>query len=313
MSTNLSAVRQAFYRDLSPRNEFYKRGLREGIIMAEEKPEKKEEKTTKVEAQATAPEKKSKKGLLVGCLVGCGVLLIIGVIVAAVLFGVIGSKANLKAYVNQSTEMYNTSQKWAELTNVTTLSEAKTNFGKIATSSDKYLNDLEKAKAPKEATKLESDLKEYFTLTKKVSTGFVAIYDWLEEIQNITKQFESAKAVDSSSPASFASSLRDFKTNLDKSIIKLDSMQVPQEVAKSHSSLKVALRNFSASLDKLITAADTKNRALIDSAEADMTSSLTNMGSTFSAETFDTLYKTESDRATQLEKDIQAELTKLSK
>lgn len=237
-----------------------------------------------------------------GCVLGC-----IGfILIAAFLFGVLVFKgANSVTYKNQAKKMFNASQKWGdEMKSVKTVTQGKTIFETIKIASEKNLETLEKSNPPSTEKTLDAALKEYYGITKKVATGFSAVFDWLSEIENISNEFKKISSLDASSPENFARSSRDFKANFDKSLLKIDSMTVPAEIAEKHNALEKYLHDFSDGLGKMITAADTKNQALMTSSRNDLTTALNNITLIFSVESFSELYKKDIERANELENEI---------
>lgn len=255
-----------------------------------------------VEAQTAPTEKKSHKKVILGCVFGClgfGLIIII-------LIGILAFKgASSVAYKTQAKKMFADSQKWSdEMKASKTVAQGETTFEMIRITSDKNLSTLNKTKVPASEKQLDSDLKEYYGMTEKVATGFSAIFDWLAEIEKISNDFKKITVLDVSSPENFAKTAREFKTSVDQSIIKIDSMQTPPELAEKHSALKTYMRNFSDGLGKMIMAADTKNQALMTSSRNDLNTALQNIVSVFSVESFNDIYKKDIERATQLESEI---------
>jgi len=278
----------------------------------EEKDEVKSEEPKAVETPApTGTAKKSSTGkkLLIGCGIGCGTLLIMVIIVTILIVAFAGSQVKLKDYVSQSTEMYNGSQKMLESASTENIVETKNNFVKIQTNSEQNLKELNETKVPDQAKQLKADMIEYFTITKKMAGGFVAVYDLLDKVDRVAKSFQGV-TIDNSSFEAQANSLRSLKKTLDPIVIEVDSMTVPQEVATNHSTLKMYYRNFSTALDKAILGSDTKNSAVVVAAKADMTTALDGLGNAFN---LDNLYKAETARATTLEKSIQDQINNLNK
>ena len=276
--------------------------------------EKKAKVAEKDNASTGAPKEATKKsntgkGLLIGCGIGCGALIIIMFLVIILIVVFTGSQVKLKDYVSQSTEMYNSSQKMLETASTANIVETKNNFVKIQSNSEANLEKLEKTKAPDQAEQLRSEMIEYFTITKKVAGGFVAVYGLLDKVDRVAKSFQGV-TIDNSSYEAQASSLRSLKKILDPIVIEVDSMTVPQEVATNQSTLKMYYKNFSTALDKAILGSDTKNGAVVLAAKADMATALEGLGNAFN---LDNLYKVEITRATALEKSIQDQVNKLNK
>lgn len=254
------------------------------------------------ETPTASPEKKSKKGLILGCVFGClGFGLITAIIIGILVF----RGASSVSYKSQAKKMFADSQKWSdEMKASKTVAQGKTTFESIRITSEKNLETLNKSKPPASEKKLDADLKEYYTITDKVATGYSSIFDMLAEIENISNEFKRVSAVDITSPDHLARTAREFKTSFDKSMIKIDAMQVPPELAEKHSALKTYFRNFSDGLGKMITAAETRNPSLITSSKNDLITAMNNIVSVFSVASFDDLYKKDIDRATQLESEI---------
>jgi len=254
------------------------------------------------ETPTASPEKKSKKGLILGCVFGClGFGLIIAIIIGILVF----KGASSVSYKSQAKKMFADSQKWSdEMKASKTVAQGKTTFEMVRITSDKNLDTLNKTKTPTSEKQLDADLKEYYGITEKIATGYSTVFDWLAEIEKLSKEYEKIKSLDTSTPDNFAKSAREFKTSFDQSVIKLDSMTVPPELAEKHSALKLYLRNFSEGLGKLITAADTRSKVLVESSRTDLTTSLQNVALVFSQSSFDDIYKKDVERATQLESEI---------
>ena len=263
------------------------------------------------EPTINTPEKKSNTGkkVLIGCGIGCGAIFFIFVILIVLIFVIGGSQVKLKDYVNSSTEMYNATQKSLENVSTESITETKANFKKLETQSEDNISELEKTKTPSEAKQLKADLIEYYTITKKMSAGYISVYDLLDKIDRVATGFNGV-TIDNSSFEAQASSLRALKKTLDPIVIEVDSMSVPSEVSTNHNTLKMYYKNFSTALDKAILGSDTKDSAVVTAAKVDMTTAMDGLQTAF---TIDTLYKTEIERATTLEKDIQAQITELSK
>ena len=246
---------------------------------------------------------------MTGCGIGCGVILILFIALIVLILVVGGSQVKLKDYVNSSTEMYNDTQKSLENVSTDSITETKANFKKLESQSENNINELEKTKAPSEAKQLKAELIEYYAITKKMSAGYISVYDLLDKIDRVATGFNGV-TIDNSSFEAQATSLRALKKTLDPIVIEVDSMSVPSEVSTNHNTLKMYYKNFSTALDKAILGSDTKNSAVVTAAKADMTTAMEGLQTAFNIET---LYKTEIERATVLEKEIQAQITKLSK
>ena len=264
------------------------------------------EKTTPIES---VKKPNSGKKVLIGCSIGCGVFLIIGIILTVLIVALAGSQIKLEDYVTQSTEMYNNSQKMLETVTTENIVETKNNFSKVGSNSETNLQELQDTKPPSEAKQLNADLLEYFTITKKMAAGLVAVYDLLDKVDKVAQSFKNV-TIDNSSFEAQASSLRALKATLDPIVIEVDAMTVPSEVATNQSTLKMYYRNFSTALDKAILGSDTKNPAVVTAAKTDMTTALDGLKKAFDIEN---LYNTEITRATALEKEIQKQLNDLSK
>jgi len=273
-----------------------------------EEPKVEEPKATEAPTP-TAPVKKSNTGkkVLIGCGIGCGVFFVIFVFFIILLFVIGESQVKLNDYVKNTTEMYNATQKSLETVSTESIPGTKANFIKLQKQTESNLKELQDTKVPSEAKQLKADLIEYYTITKKMAGGFVAVYDLLDKVDRVAKAF-SGVTIDNSSFEAQANSLRSLKKTLDPIVIEVDSMTVPQEVATNHSSLKMYYRNFSTALDKAILGSDTKNSAVVVAAKADMTTALDGLGNAFN---LDNLYKTETARASTLEKSIQDQINKL--
>lgn len=254
--------------------------------------------------------KKSNKGWLVGCGIGCVVLLIVGIILIVLVFGWAGKKMDMGTYLNKSTGMFNTAQDEMTASSKTTdMAQKKAEFEKLKASSAADLKELDKTKPPQAAEQLNSSLKEYFNLTGKISTGLVAVFDLLAKVDKVASEFKKIN-IDNSSYENQASSLRSLKNVLDPVVIEIDSMSVPSEIATTHNSIKTYYKNLSTGLDKAILGSDTKDGAVVSAAKTDMQTALDGISGAFNLES---LYKTEIDRATALEKEISGLIGSLSK
>ena len=259
--------------------------------------------------KAAATGKKSNKWIL-GCGIGCGVLLILGIIIAILVFGWAGKKMDMTTYLKTAANMFTAAQDEMTASSKTTdMAQKKADFEKLKTTSGTNLKELDKTKPPKGTEQLNSDLKEYFTLTGKLSTGLVSVFNILEKVTKVSDEFKKIN-IDNSSYEAQANSLRSLKGVLDPIVIEIDSMTVPTEIATTHNSIKTYYKNFSTGLDKAILGSDTKDGTVVSAAKKDMETALDGIRNAFKIES---LYKTETDRATALEKEISTLVGSLSK
>jgi len=262
------------------------------------------------EAKTENSKKKSNKGWLIGCGIGCGVLLIATIIIIVMVFGWAGKKMSMNTYLTTTTDMFsNVQTEMTDSNKSTDLAQKKADFEKLKATSESNIAELKKIKVPKGAEELNKNLSEYFTLTGKLSKGFVSIFDLLDKVTKISNEFKNIK-IDNSSYESQATSLRSLKGSLDPIVIEIESMKVPTEIASTHNSIKTYYKNLSTGLDKAILGSDTKDGSVVSAAKVDMQNALDGITKALNLES---LYKTEIARATALEKSIPAQIKTLSK
>lgn len=243
---------------------------------------------------------------------------IIIVVIVVIALGISGyglyNGSQIKSYAEKGEKMENQAKEWKKLFDDTgNAGESKDAFEKIKSDSEKNLTELEKTKAPTRAKELESNLKEYFTLSKKVAGELVSVADWATEIEKIGNDLSKMDTFDSSSTQAMASSMKKAKDELDKSIKKLKSMDVPKGLEEQHKAMQEYLEEISDVFGKMATALENEDY-----------NTMSSLGTTFENkfsqskiedfqpdEALSDLFKTDVDKINELEKKIDEQVKNL--
>lgn len=229
-------------------------------------------------AEAPAPEPvatnvKKKGGALKIILI---VLLAIVVIAAAVLGYGFYNGSRVKAYAKDGQKMMDGTKEWeksiANLDFEKDLAEIKIKVAQVKTDSAKNLAVLNAKSAPKKAKDLDTNLKEYFTLSEKLAGQAGDLIDWAAEVQNVTKSLESLSSVDSTSTTAMITSMEKARADMQTSLNKLKAMTPPASVKDQHAALISMMEDLIKLYDKMIAALKTGDLAALMTVESDASS-----------------------------------------
>lgn len=302
-----------FHRDLSRRKEFSKPAAMRGKNMAKEKLEETKENTSAVDAQpestspVTTPAKKS--GGLKIVLIVTGAILVLGL-------GVVGygfyNGNQIKKYATNNETMYNQTKKWDKsITDAKDAQEMKTRIEKVKSDSEKFLAAVEKTPAPAKEAQLKSNLREFYTLSKKLAGEMSDVVDWAIEIENVSKDMAGLATLDTSSVDAMITSLEKAKVDINQSLAKLDKMKVPTSIATQHAAMKDAFRQLIAIYDRIIVALrnnDLNALSTISSETSSVSSAFNDVEDT--DKTIEKTYKADVDRLDSLDLLITADIEK---
>jgi uncharacterized protein HemX len=273
------------------------------------KEEAKEVEAVQPEA-APAPAAEPKKG---------GALKVVGIVAAAVVvlgIAVAGygfwNGSQIKKYAKDSETMYAVTNDWDKAFDETDTAKIKTNVDEIIKDSDSALTELNKKSAPGKAKQLQKDLKEYFTISKKVATDAKAIVDWLVEIEVVTKQFSDMSSLDTSSPEAMATAVDKAKSDIDASVVKLNSMSVPDSIKTQHESFVKMLKSLSTMYGKLATALRANDLGALSAISSEFTTAASGFDSFDNTEnTITKAWEKDKDRMDALDKSIKDAISSL--
>lgn len=243
--------------------------------------------------------------------------IILGVVV--VLAGVGGygywNGTQIKAYAEKSSKMM------AEFKDYTTkmdksddIKKAKDEFATLKASAEKNLSEVEKNAAPGKAKELQANMKEYFTLAKKLLGAAESIADWVSEFEKVFTGLEnlgSSSAFDISSPAGMVSSLQAAKAETDKALADMKKIETPQGLEKMQKAMEGMLEDISAMYGKMIVAAQAEDYNAMMNAASDFSSLSALSDPGLSENPFDGEYKADVDKTKELEKKIDDEINRL--
>lgn len=279
--------------------------------MAKEKVEETQAAVPVAEAQpepASAPVKKSHTGLKIAGI-SCGLILIL--VVGVVGYGAYNG-SRIKGYATANEAMYNQTKKWDKsITDAKDAQEMKTRIDKVKSDSEKFLAAVDVTPAPAKEAQLKINLKEFYTLSRKLAGEISDVVDWAIEIENVSKDMAGLTSLNSSSPEALTASLEQAKAKVDQGVIKLEKMDVPDSIKPQHTAMKDAFRQLSAMYGRIITAVQNNDMA-----------ALTNMGAESSSisgafndvedtsKTIEKAYKADVERLDALDALITADINK---
>lgn len=275
--------------------------------MAKKEVVKTEEAPAVETAPAEAPQKKGSGLKTVGIVVGA--IVFVGVLAGG--YGLYNGN-RVKTFAVESEKMYAVTNDWDKAFDEDDTDKIKDSVTAIKAESEKALLDLGKKSAPKKAKQLKSDLVEYFTISKKAATDAEAIVDWVAEIEKVTEDFSDMSALNTSTPEAMATSVDKAKTDIDASIVKMKSMDVPTSLKTQHAAFVKMLENMSAMYGRLSVALKANDLNALTSISNDFTTSMSALDSVESPEeTMGKAWEEDGDRMEELDKSIESEITEL--
>jgi len=219
----------------------------------------------------------------------------------------------IKSYAEKSEKMSKQIKEWGKITDkAESVEEGKTAINKIKSESEVNLQELNKTKAPAKAKELESNLKEYFTLSKDLAGEMEAAVGWVEDIEKIGEDLSKIFSTDSSSPESLVTSLKNAKKEVDDSLKKMKSMEAPKGLEEQNKIMKEILEGLSELLGKSITAVEAGDYEGMVSLSTDFESVFGKMATVESPEeALNKTYKEDSEKLDNLEKKIDEQVKNL--
>ncbi|OIP23278.1 hypothetical protein AUJ93_01595 [bacterium CG2_30_33_46] len=240
------------------------------------------------------------------------------VLIILVALGVAGygyyNGMQVQSYAKDGESMFNAVQGWGKgFDNSKDSKATKDQFSKIKNDSDKFLSQLNAKNAPSKAKELESNLKEYFTISKTLATDMEALANWAIGFEKIGKDMENIGSNASmNSPADIISAFKDMKTSVDAYVKELDTMQVPAVVSEQNKAMKDYLGQVSTILGSYIKALESNDLSSMVGIETDLASFLDKLNAMKSPEeSINKVYKDKIDRADSLEKSIPGQISNL--
>lgn len=213
--------------------------------------------------------------------------------------------SQIKNYAVKGEKMANDVKDWNKLFDESgSAKEVKTSLDKVKADAEKNLAELEKTKAPGKAKELESNLKEYFTVAKKLATELQPLIDWAFEMEELGNKFSNMD-FDSSSPESITKSFKDAKEDLDKSIKNLKEVDMPSKLKSDINDMTETLEDLSDVFGDMIAALEAEDYEAMISIGTSMESDFSNLESFESFDkSIEDAYKDDKDKLDSLEKKI---------
>jgi len=241
-------------------------------------------------------------------------LIIIGIVVL-VAVGVAGYAYYqgylLRSYATKVETIFNQTSKWNnnDLT-ITSSAGAKAEVQKVKDDSDKYLAQVNNLSAPAKAKTLDSELKEYFTKAKAVSTQALDMFTYFDEIDRVTKVFTSSVANPNvTSPTAMADKMKQQKTEMQNSLSELNKITVPASMKSYNDSFKKSITDMVTYFDQTSAAVASGNMNALSTITPPLGD--TNFGTPPTPNDFEKGMGTNSSRLNDLERLIPAEIQKL--
>lgn len=270
--------------------------------------EVKEPETSTESAPASAPVKKS-GGALKVVLIVVGVLVLL--IVAVLGYGFYNG-SQIKKYAVDNEKMYNQTKKWDQkITDAKDAEDMKKEVDKVKSDAEKFLATVNGTAAPSKEAQLKSNLREFYTLSKKLADQMSDVIDWAVEIESASKDLGGLATIDSSSPQALTTSLEQAKAKVDATVTKMEKMDVPKSISTQHAAMLDAFKKLSVMYGKIITAVKNNDAAALSSIgteSSSITSALGGMEDT--SKTIEKAYKDDVDRLDALDALIVADINK---
>lgn len=255
-----------------------------------------------------APAKKSPLKLI---FVIVAVLVLMGLLVLGCGF-VNGYR--VKSYAKKAEFIYNGTKKWNEDDlNNSDFASSKTAVKKVADDSAKYLNELNAIQAPGQAKTLDTNLKEYFTKSKKVADYAFDLMGYLEQIERISKIYsDSFSSTAATTPEAMVTELEQQKTQMQQALADLDKINVPESMKVAHASFRKMIADTIPLYDQMITALRANDlNGLMNVSTSALTGTAEGLESVNPETSLEKDLGNDTKRLNELEKQIPAEITKL--
>lgn len=194
------------------------------------------------------------------------------------------------------------------------IKKAKEEFKTLKASAEKNLADVEKSSAPGKAKELQTSMKEYFTVAKKLLGAAESIADWVSEFEKVFTSLESlgsSSSFDASSPEGMVASLKTAKTETDKALADMKKIEAPAGLEEMQKAFEEMLGDISKMYGKMIVAAEAGDYEGMMTAASDFSSLSSLSDPSLSENPFDKEYKADVDKAKELEKKIDEQINSL--
>lgn len=254
---------------------------------------------------------KKKSSVLKTVLIVTGVVLFAGSVVLG--YGFAKAYA-IKSYAKKAEKIFAETKKWDEDDlESDDFSKAKVQIEKVQTDSDRFLVELNAAKAPAKAKNLEADLKEYFTKSKKIAVVAIDMIKYFEEIEKVTDIYANSFSPNGdTSPEAMIQDMERQKVQMEAALVEMDKLEVPTSMKASHQTFRKLMADSIPLFDQVITAFRNNDlNALMNISSTAFTETAAQAESTDPVQALEKDFGADATRLEQLEGLIPGEISKL--